>query len=423
MTYMPDTLPDVFVPNPATPDEVEQLIKSFKEKKGNINTIPIFIFKKLSTIIAPVICNIFNSAAEGTFPSILKIARVIPLHKAKSRKVKNNYRPISLLPFISKLIEKLIKIRACKFIDDQSILYNNQFGFRPGYSTTDALLHLVNDCTTALDNKEFTITIFLDLGKAFDTVNKDIMLTKLHRYGFRDNMNDFFRNYLTDRRMYVCVNEKESETRTTNIGLPQGSVSAPWLFSLYLNDMNRVSKKLTFLHFADDTVIYMTGNDLKQLCEEVCDELKKVDNWLQANRLSLNIDKTCYMIHTHRPFDVDDCTVVIRNRPLQYVKMTKFLGMTLDDRFNYNAHVRTLSKQLARVKGILYKMSNVMPPDIIKNLYNSLFFSRMNYAISVWGGGNITNINKINSINRSAISIFCNKLPCHVPRILQFSEV
>ena len=131
MTYMPDTLPHVFVPNPATPDEVEQLINSFKEKPCNTNTIPIFIFKKLSTIIAPVICNVFNSAiAEGTFPSILKIARVILLHKAKSRKVKNNYRPISLLPFISKLIEKLIKIRACKIIDDQSILYSNQFGFR-----------------------------------------------------------------------------------------------------------------------------------------------------------------------------------------------------------------------------------------------------------------------------------------------------
>ena len=92
------------------------------------------------------------------------------------------------------------------------------------------------------------------------------------------------------------------------------------------------------------------------------------------------------MIHMHKPFDVDDCIVVIRNRPLQYVKMTKFLGITIDDRFNYNAHVRTLSKQLGKVKGILYKMSNVMPPDIIKNLYNSLLFSRMNYAISVWGG-------------------------------------
>ena len=91
------------------------------------------------------------------------------------------------------------------------------------------------------------------------------MLTKLLRYGFMDNMKDFFRSYLTDRRMHVCVNEKESETRTTNIELPQGSVSAPWLFSLYLNDMNRVSKKLTFMHIADDTVIYMTGNDLKAI--------------------------------------------------------------------------------------------------------------------------------------------------------------
>ena len=120
-----------------------------------------------------------------------KIARVISLQKANSRKVKNNYRPISLLPFISKLIEKPIKIRAYKFINEQSILCSNQFGFRPSYSATDALLNLVNDCTTALDNKQFSFTIFLDLGKAFDTLNNDIMWRKLHRYGFKDTMNEY----------------------------------------------------------------------------------------------------------------------------------------------------------------------------------------------------------------------------------------
>ena len=217
-----------------------------------------------------------------------------------------NYRPISILLFLAKILEKLTKVRAISFINDNKILFNQQFGFRAGYSTTDAILRLTDDCVTALDQGLHIIVIFLDFSKAFDTVNKDIMVKKLDRLGFKGQVNDYFRSYLTDRQINVVLDGQESVLKTVNIGLPQGSVSAPWLFSLYINDMHRTSDKLNFIHFADDTTIYRSGPDLATLCNEITEELTRVDDWLKANRLSLNIDKTNFMILTHGKYDERD---------------------------------------------------------------------------------------------------------------------
>ena len=166
-----------------------------------------------------------------------------------------------------------------------------------------------------LDWLLYTVTMFLDFSKAFDTINKTIMLRKLDRYGFRNDVTDFLNSYLSDRKMYVRVNGSDTTVRTTNfIDLPQGSVTSPCLYCLYINDMHRTSDKLNFIHFADGTTVYMSGRDLKALCENVCEELSKVDEWLKANRLSLNIDKTFFMIHTHNHNDINSCIIRIRDR-------------------------------------------------------------------------------------------------------------
>ena len=343
------------------------------------------------------------------FPNLLKLAKIIPLFKSKNLKLIRNYRPISLFHLLCKLIEKMIKSRASKFITDNNILYRNQFGFRSGCSTSDASLHVTDDCVTALDNRLSTIALFLDFSKAFDTVNKDIMLDKLDRLGFRGTIRDLFDSYLSERRMYVEVNGCKYETKTLNIGLPQGSVSAPWLFNLYINDMHRSSDKLNFLHFADDTTIYLSGRDLTRLCEEVCMELCKVDDWLKANRLSLNIDKTFYMIITHNNYDETDINIRILDVQLSRVTSTKFLGVTIDDRLSHGGHLSALYKQLSRVRGILYKLSSFLPPHVIKMLYYSLFHSRMVYGISIWGGGGVTNISRIRKVNSSTLNIFSDK--------------
>ena len=215
--------------------------------------------------------------------------------------------------------------------------------------------------------------------------------------------------------MYVSVNGCNSDIRATNIGLPQGSVSAPWLFGLYVNDMHRASDILEFIHSADDTTIYMSGGNLTILCADECEELDLIDDWLKVNRLSLNIDKTCFMVHTHYEYDVNDCDIRNRNVPIKHVRETKFLGLKIYDKHNYNGYVTVLVKQVSRNRGLLFKLSYIIPTISLRHLYYALFYSRMTYGIAVWGGGNLTNASRIYKINRATINIFVEDLPEHIP--------
>ena len=424
LDYLPNPIDSSFHPSPASASEVKKLLLSFKNKPCHHNSIPVYIFKKIANIIAPVIADIFNvSLNSGVFPNCLKTARVIPLSKSKISNLVENFRPISLLPLMSKILEKLLKCRCTNFINDNNILYERQFGFRSGFSTTDAILHYVDDCVSALDERLYTVTVFLDFSKAFDTINNDILLNKLDRLGFRGNVNNLLRSFLSDRGMFVSANGCDSTVRTMNIGVPQGSVSAAWLFSLYINDMNRSSERLKFVHYADDTVVYRSGSDLIELCNDVCEGLREIDEWLNVNRLSLNVEKTYFMVHTHSNFNVDDCKIEIRGKQLKYVRSTKFLGLNIDDCFNYNMHMSNLLKQLSKVKGIFYRLSNFIPSVIVRKIYYALFYSRMTYGISVWGGGNITNISKLDRLNNGAINVFKEDLPSHVSIPMPFKNV
>ena len=424
MYYMPDRNQTNFNPSPSSSNEVASIISSLENKSCHVNTIPIYIYKKINHLIAPIISNIFNeSILQGRFPSALKIARITPIYKNKFRKIVQNYRPISILNTLSKILEKLMKTRAVQFIEDNNLLFHNQFGFRSGCSTTDAILRLTDDCTNALDKRLYTLVIFLDFSKAFDTVNKDIMLKKLDRLGFRGPTLNFFDSYLTDRRLFVEINGRRSSTKITNIGLPQGAVQSTWMFSLYINDMHRASDKFKFIHFADDTTIYMTDRNLQRLTETACEELSKIDEWLKANRLSLNVDKTHYMMMTHKTYDPTTLNIKIRNQLINHVTTTKFLGVTIDNKLNYNTHVSSLSKQLSRIRGISYRISYLVPPTILKNIYYALFYSRLVYAMPVWGGCGATNINKIRNINRSAINLFNCNLPNNASLALPYDSV
>ena len=159
--------------------------------------------------------------------------------------------------------------------------------------------------------------------------------------------------------------------------------------------MHRASDKFKFIHFADDTTIYMTDRNLQRLTETACEELSKIDEWLKANRFSLNVDKTHYMMMTHKTYDPTTLNIKIRNQLINHVTTTKFLGVTIDNKLNYNSHITSLSKQLSKIRGISYRISYWVPPTILKNIYYALFYSRLVYAMPVWGGCGAINVNKI----------------------------
>jgi hypothetical protein len=389
---------------PSSPAEVGAIISSLPNKSCDSMSVPTYIYKQLKNELSPIISHLFNISIEkGIFPQCLKIVRVIPIFKSGDKHLPKNCQPISTLSVMSKIFEKLMFARLNKFLSKNKILVPNQFGFRPEHSTVDAILEFIDNIYHAHNNNEFVLSVFLDFSKAFDTVNHSILLNKMCKLGIRGLAQDWFHSYLTDRSHYVSIGGEDSVCLTANIGVPQGSVLGPILFLLYINDMCASSDLLNFVHFADDTTVFIAGSDPDILVDTVNAELAKVDIWLQANRLSLNVNKTSFMLFLGPKTDLKD-NVCIRNTPLDRVRASKFLGITIDDKLDFATHIKGTLSKLAGGIGMLYKLSNFVTNELLKNIYYSIFYPHLIYGVTVWGYTFEKYLGRVRSCQNRAVS-------------------
>ena len=296
--FMGDKIGNSFFTAPSVPFEISDIISALKSGKSlGPNSIPMKVLKCLSPLISSPLSQIISESFQaGIFPDKMKLAKVIPLFKKGCLLTPSNYRPISILSVFSKITEKVMYERLHKFLEKHEILYTLQFGFRASHSINHALVSLTEAIKNSLDNRKFGCGIFIDLQKAFDTVNHDILLMKLEHYGIRGAAQKWFKSYLSDRKQYVSINGSNSSYLNVTCGVPQGSVLGPHLFLIYINDLLPASSKLAFYLFADDTNIYYEAKSLTKLQIVVNKELKTVKMWLDVNKLSLNIDKTNFVI-------------------------------------------------------------------------------------------------------------------------------
>ena len=357
-----------FIVLPCAPNEVSTVIQSLKNgKSSGPNSIPIKLLKVLEPHISLTLSSLINESFEtSTFPDTLKIAKVIPVFKKGLSTKTSNYRPISLLSIFSKIFEKVMYQRLYKFLEVGELLFDMQFGFRSGHSTDHALVSLTESIKASLDKNRFGCGIFIDLQKAFDTVNHDILLKKLEHYGIRGIALNWFESYLRNRKQFVSVNGHSSSTCDITCGVPQGSVLGPLLFLIYINDLPNSSKLLNFFLFADDTNIYFESDDPTRLSKTVNKELKKVKSWLDCNKLALNIEKTNFVLfHSPRKKLPNLMNLKFGKSSIKKTKYVKFL--------------------LSRTTGIFFKIRHYIPIETPICLYNSLFSSFLSYGIIVWG--------------------------------------
>ena len=283
------------------------------------------------------------SFETGIFPDTLKLASIIPVFKKGDLLQCNNYRPISLTSHISKIMEKLVHQRLYLFLESNKVLYDKQFGFRNKHSTTHALIEITEKFREALDKKHFACGIFIDLQKAFDTVNHNILLNKLSYYGVRGISNMWFETFLKERYQYTINKEHISEKLMSTHDVPQGSVLGPSLFLLFINDLHKAIIHSSVHHFADDTNLLLVEKSLKKINKLVNSDLKVLCQWIRSNKLSLNAGKAEIIIFKNKKQEITKhLNFRISGQKINPTTTVKYLGVFLNDSLSWDTHLNNL---------------------------------------------------------------------------------
>ena len=383
--------------------EILEIILSQDDKKScGYDEINNKIIKKTSSITTPFLEILFNaSMKQGEFPDCFKLAQVTPLFKGGNKTDLGCYRPISLLPALSKILEKIIQVRVLNFLTEHKVISEHQFGFRPKFSTEYAILDIYEKLLHNLDQSHSSCAIFLDLAKAFDTVSHDILLKKLEVYGIRGNCLNFFESYLKDRYQFVKLDNEKSKISLIEYGVPQGSILGPLLFLLFINDLPNATNLFVKL-YADDTFLCAQNKDLKLLEDEVNLELKKVYDWMCSNRLTLNITKSKCMIVTKKR-KVEPISIKINNIDLEQCTSYKYLGVLFDKDLNWKPHIEHICNKISKSVGGLAILRHRTSISVLREVYHALINSYVKYGILTWGNAcdsvlqplNVLLINKV----------------------------
>ena len=296
----------------------------------------------------------------------MKYAEVIPLYKNKNRKEVTNYRPILLLLTLSKILEKVMYMRTYKFLNDTTQIFGSQYGFRTKHSCDYAIGELLGNIVKNQELGKYTIALFLDLSKAFDTLKHEILLNKLEIYGIRGLCLNWFKSYLCNRKMRVkCKvditgNVEYSNTYNVDYGTPQGSCLGPLLFLIFCNDINLHLDFMNIIQFADDTTLYLSKKYLNYLqwCVE-CD-VRSIIDWFRANKLTLNLSKTICMVFNPPGRKKISVELEFGDVKLRSSEVTKFLGVWIDSCLNWNEHLKQLMIKLKRNLCLLKNSKNFL---------------------------------------------------------------
>ena len=373
---------------PFTPNEVNEIIRALTDRKARRQLDPETKFIKYANpVISVYLSQLFNlRISTGVFSDSLKIAEVIPIFKKGNVDIPTNYRPISFLSQFSKIFEKLLYKRINSYLDKYNLLSNKQFGFRQNLSIAHAIGIIYHKLIQNLDNNLYNCCIFLDLSKAFDTVDHNILIWKLEYYfGIRGPALNLMKSYLSNRYQYVKIDDCMSSLQKVTCGIPQGSSLGPLLFLMYVNDLPKSSEFSTTL-FADDTYLTLSDKNLTDLKNRANDQLKDIDIWLRSNKLSLNYSKTKYILINEQPqISVQyKFKLVINQNIIERATSVKYLGVYLDEKMTWSNHVQQLLLQLAKTSGIFYRLREYVTRETLCMLYYSLVYSRVQYGISIW---------------------------------------
>ena len=363
-----------------------------------------------ASILAPSLTRLFNKSLEERYvPEDWKFARVTPVYKGKGNRTdKSNYRPISVLCHIACIMEKEIQNQIMNYFIEHDFITIDQFAFLKNHSTVSCLHRVLDDCLEAMDESELIGACFLDIQKCFDTIDHDLLLKKLHKYGIQDNDLQWFTSYLQDRSQVVACNGQLSTKQSLPIGVPQGSSLGPFLFLIFINDLSQEIHGGYINMFADDVMIYVTG---KSICEVRTSLQACVDSayqWYNNNKLSINSTKSNVMllgsqrnIHTI----AEDLEIYLGDIKLKQVRSTRYLGMEVDCLLKWDCHVQKLCRNVSAKIGTLSRIRTHMNQELLRKIYVTNIQPCIDYGITLWGNCNGYTKNLVSRLQKRAARI------------------
>ena len=353
----------------------------------------------------------------GVYPNLWKIANIIPLQKDGNVHSVNNLRPISLLPLPSKIVEKIIHDRMMHHLEFNGYLDTKQGGFRKNNSTVNTVSYLTNDIFNNMNKREITMATYIDMAKAFDTVNHTILLNKLEKLGIVGNLLKLLKNYLVDRKQSTTANGYTSDVDNVTCGIPQGSTVGPLMYIIYVNDVISSIRNCDYYLYADDTIIYTSGS-LQDCTQRLMTDLAQFKRWCNMNKLTLNVKKTKYSI-----FGLKSQTRKILNHELfidttkiDRVYTYKYLGITLDVNLNYNKHLENVIKSISYKSLLLAKIRKYISTDVAIRIYKTMILPVLEYGDILYDGTNMKLTGKLQTLQNRCLRT-CILPMQHIPTI------
>ena len=388
--------------------EVCTVIKGLKNRGSKIYDVHPSILKENLDIFSIHFVQLYNLSLElEEFADGLKIARVNPVHKSGPTDITDNYRPISVLPLFSKVFEKLTLRRMNSFIKRHNLLTPSQFGFREGCSTTNAIIKLLTHVVEAFHKKLYSACFFLDLRKAFDTINHNILLLKMEHYGFRGQCYRFLKSYYQNRKQFVQLNGHTSSTMPVVNGVPQGSILGPLCFSLFINDLPLAVEEITIL-FADDAAFVVTAESFEGLMVKIRNLFSDIAGYLNINKLVPNASKSKLMMFTSRPTS-NLPVLLFDGKEIEWISEFKYLGLTLTSNLNFSNHINKVALNLSRITGSIIGLRSFLPIQILVKLYYALAYPHIQNHIVVWGAAPASHLKtltvRINNLIRVILGV------------------
>lgn len=404
---------------PTSSKEVQSVIKNLKQNAANgHDNISIKFFQFFSGELSSWICKHINgSFKNGHYPDELKIGKITPVYKAGTKSDASNYRPISVLPSYGKIFDKIIQHRFEKFLQENNVIHKNQFGFVTNSSTIAACTQLMNFVETNIDHRNVVACLFIDLQKAYDSVDLNKLFGKLERIGIKGTALKLFKSYHTNRFQYVEINKKKSQLQKVTTGVVQGSMLSAPEFSIFINEIFYLKLHGEIQMYADDAILMFKCPDEQTLLTQLQNDIITINEWLETNHLKMNLSKTHYMIFDKNK-EYTTSNLKINNMEIQRVYDAKYLGLLIDSKLTWSKHIGKIKNKIRSITFAIRRLRDFLHPRALTNIYNAHVLTHLNYLNPIWSGCNEILMNELRIVQNKTLKTMYKHPPLFSTELL-----